>query len=198
MSVFLDVGAHNGQTLEEVIKPQYGFDFVYAFEPMLAQYQILQNNYDHLDNVYILPYGLWDEESQHTVYGDNSHLEASMFQEKIDVDGTIESQCMFLKASTVVSKFYDPVVMKLNVEGAEVTILRDLIETGAIFNCRSIMVDFDCVKIPGQEHLKQQTIDQMDSVGFDRYCLAEDVMVGDTHGKRIAHWLRTIGIGTDG
>jgi|JI9StandDraft_2_1071091.scaffolds.fasta_scaffold91115_3 FkbM family methyltransferase len=198
MSVFLDVGAHDGQTLEEVIKPQYGFGSVYAFEPMLLQYNHLQDQYGYIENVRILPFGLWNQKGKYSVYGDNSHLEASMFQEKIDVDENIESTCMFLKASDVVSKFSEQVVMKLNVEGAEVTILRDLIETGAIFNCRSIMVDFDCVKIPGQEHLKQQTIDQMNSVGFDRYCLAEDVMVGDTHGKRIAHWLRTIGIGTDG
>lgn len=37
MRIFLDVGAHDGQTLAEVLKPEYRFDRVYAFEPMPAQ-----------------------------------------------------------------------------------------------------------------------------------------------------------------
>ena len=198
MTCFLDVGSHDGQTLAEVIKSEYGFSDIYAFEPMPVQYRHLQATYGHLENVHLLPYGLWDREGQHTVYGDNSRLEASMFPTKVDVDESVATKCLFLNASKVVSKFADPVVMKLNVEGAEVKILHNLLDSGAIFNCESIMVDFDCVKIPGQEHQKQETIDWMNDAGFDRYCLAEDVMVGNTHGERISYWLHSIGLDNDG
>ena len=32
--IFLDVGGHFGETLEEVLKPKYGFDLVHCFEPI--------------------------------------------------------------------------------------------------------------------------------------------------------------------
>lgn len=193
MLIFLDVGAHEGQTLEEVTKPSYSFDRIIAFEPMPAQYAHLVARFGAMSAVELLNYGLADATSARPIYGTNDQMEASIYAAKNDVDATVVTWCQILEASEFFRRHItgdDTVIVKLNCEGAEVPILNNLIDTGEIHKIANVMVDFDIRKVVGREVEEEALLARFREVEFTRFVLCEDVMVGPTHQDRIANWLR--------
>ena len=91
MRIFLDVGTHEGQTLEEVTKPRWEFDKVVGFEPMEPQRRIAE---DAFPSVAVMPFGLSDKTGMGTLYGDNSHMEASVFATHRDADPSITTDAL--------------------------------------------------------------------------------------------------------
>lgn len=69
MRVFLDVGSHDGQTLEAVTGLRDGFDLIHAFEPAPAQYDTLTALYGHHPQVVLHNYGLADRTGRAPLYG---------------------------------------------------------------------------------------------------------------------------------
>lgn len=193
--IFLDIGAHEGHTLEEVTKPAWPFTRIYAFEPMPDQYETLRARFGSDERVSLLAYGLSNKSGAATLYGSNAGLEASLYADKIDVDETIATECLFVRASAFFEMTLnreEPVFVKLNCEGAEVPILDDLIDSGEIWKATNVMIDFDIRKVPGKESEAERILARLAEIGFDRYCLCEDVMHGATHQDRIAAWLRGV------
>lgn len=189
MRVFLDVGAHEGQTLEEVLEPEYGFDEVHAFEPMPAQHARLVALYGAFPAVYLYRLGLAGETGIRYLYGTNADMEASIYPTKNDVDATCTTSCMFLRASDFLATIpggWD-LTVKLNCEGAEVDILDDLITTEAIWRIDRMLVDFDVRKIPGMEHRETEVRKRLADIGYDRY--RDSFPPGATHQDRIRNWL---------
>jgi FkbM family methyltransferase len=196
--IFLDVGAHEGQTLDEVTKPGYRFNRVYAFEPMPAQYGQLVDRFGGDPRVTLCKFGLADRTGTLSLYGDNTAMEASLHPTKRDVDASVVTECRFVRASEFFAENVaagDIVVVKLNCEGAEIVILGDLIDSGEIWKLANVMIDFDIRKVAGFEHQEHELLDRFAGIGFDRYSLCDDVMVGATHQDRIANWLRVAGFG---
>lgn len=191
MIVFVDVGAHEGQTLEEVDNGSYLFDRILALEPMPAQYaKLVAHGWS--DRVTLFPFGLLDTTGTFNVYGNNDIMESSVYAEKRDADATVVTPCLFEQASLFLDHELGPddvVVMKLNCEGAEVPILHDLVTTGAIHQLKEVMIDFDIRKVTGREGDEQVVLARMAEVGFRRWVLSEQVMIGATHQQRIGHWL---------
>ena len=185
---FLDVGGHEGQTLEEATKPRWPFDRIHCLEPMPAQFDLLR---DRFPDVTVHPFGLAAETGPRTLYGSNAGMESSIYSAKNDVDSNVETDCFFVAASQFV-RYWCPtgdLVVKLNCEGAEIEILDDLIDSGSIWRCANVMIDFDIRKVPGEEHHEQRILSRLRGIGFDRFSLCDDVMRGDTHQDRIANWL---------
>jgi FkbM family methyltransferase len=189
--LFLDVGAHDGQTLREVLR--HPFDRIFAFEPMPVQHRNLLRDFTD-PRLQILRYGLSDRSGTMPVYGTNDDMEASVYPDKVDVDRVACTWCEFVEASRF---FHDhvepPVIVKLNCEGSEIAILNNLIESGQVWKITNVMIDFDVRKIPGMEHLEAELLDRFEQIGFHNFSLCDDVMKGETHQDRIAHWLDSIG-----
>lgn len=183
MSVLLDIGAHDGQTLQAVTSL---FDRIYAFEPMPAQFSHLVEQYDNYPNVTLCNFGLADSTGERKVYGTNESMEASLYPDKFDADESVVTVCEFRKASDVFADLPYGLTVKLNCEGAEVEIFNDLIDSGQIWKIANVLVDFDVRKIPGMEHLEAQTLARLKAIGFDRYCSWPP---GETHQDRIRAWL---------
>lgn len=194
--VFLDVGAHVGQTLEEVVKPEYGFDAIYAFEPMPAQYATLVERFGDDRRVRLLPFGLARSTGKRRLFGLNDQMEASLYARKRDVDPKAVTVCSFVEASAWFQALGpDPrrLVVKLNCEGAEVEILENLIDSGEIWKITNVVIDFDVRKVRGMEAAEPRLLERLARIGFDRHRLFEDVMGdGETHQARIANWLRGV------
>lgn len=191
--VFLDVGAHEGQTLEEVTRDYYGFDQIFSYEPMPEQFARLTDLYGSNPRVTLCNYGLLDVTDSAPVYGTNERMEASVYSDKADADAGVVTICDFRQASVALGEVVeldDTAIMKLNCEGAEVRILADLISSGAIHLLDEILIDFDIRKVLGRESDAADTIANLASIGFDRYVLSEQVMVGHTHQERTANWLQ--------
>lgn len=193
--VFLDVGAHEGQTLDEVVFGGYGFDCIYAFEPMPFQFLKLARRPWGGAPVLLRNYGLSNRSGELPLYGNNDGMEASVYPDKRDVDETVVTTCQFVRASEFFADWLtlaDTVVVKLNCEGSEVAILNDLAASGEIWKIANVLIDFDIRKVPGLEPEADIVLDRLARIGFDRYVLAEDVMVGATHQARIRRWLAPV------
>lgn len=192
--ILLDVGAHDGQTLAEVTKPHYNFSRIASFEPMPTQYVHLVSVYGNLPGVEIHNFGLADQTGELPLYGSNDIMEASLFASKNDVDASVITMCQFVRATEFLESLPEgePLIIKLNCEGGEVPILHDLIASGAIWRAHNIMIDWDVRKIVGMEHEEGNLLYLLAEIGFTRYSLCDDVMVGSTHQDRIANWLRGV------
>ena len=189
--VFLDVGAHEGQTLDEVVKARWGFDAVHAFEPVPAQFDVLSRRFGDVARVHLEPFGLGGVTGVVPVYGDNVNMGASMFAAKNDVDAGTVTSCRVVRASDwfATLPLDADVYLKLNCEGGEHPIILDLCGSGEIHRVTHAMVDFDVRKIPGMEHAEAEIVAAFDAAGFDRWAPCERVMRGVTHQDRIACWL---------
>jgi FkbM family methyltransferase len=119
--IFLDVGGHAGQTLNEIVSGKYDFDEIYCFEPMPREYGVLIERFknDILKNkLKVVNYGLLDKTEERNIYGTNNDMGASIYQEKYDLDNKYMSTlCSFVEASEFFKNNIsdgDLVTMKLN------------------------------------------------------------------------------------
>ncbi len=195
MKIFLDVGGHTGQSLEEVLKPVYRFDVIHCFEPQPECYEIIKKKFrSHLGGRLIVHnFGLADFNGEKDLYGEG--IGASLFADKRDVDSEKYQKCRFVSAAEFFEEHTnnnDIVVMKLNCEGGEVLILRDLIRNGKIHFLTNVMIDFDIRKVPSRKHEQGKILIELDEVGFKNYSLEKKTMIGITHQRSISWWLSNL------
>lgn len=192
MKVFLDVGAHEGETLHAVRDPRYRFDRIYCFEPAPSCWPALEAVRD--DRVSVCRFGLWNQTCVRPLY-DSGSLGASMFADKFKTQPP-EQMSRFVRASEWLCENLledDEVYLKLNCEGAEFDIVEDLLDSGELERMRSVMIDPDVRKIPSRAHRERVVRARLVGKGLANYFMEEDVMIGETHRARIQNWLRTAG-----
>jgi len=191
MKIFLDVGAHIGQTLDVVIDPIYKFDLIHCFEPSFACCNQLTSLY-HDPRIVVHNFGLLNEKCQRTLHGAGT-IGATVYLEKYrGNDPGYSEVCYFEQASEWFAQKIRPddiVYMKVNCEGAECDILADLMDSGEIVKVDAVMVDFDVRKIPSQRHREVETLDRLKTFPSVRVLLCNEVMVGRTHAERTRNWL---------
>jgi len=192
VKVFVDVGAHVGESLNAVRDPKFGFGRIYCFEPASACWPALEAVAD--PRVTICRFGLWNRTEERPLY-DAGGIGASMFADKFRTARAGEP-ARFVRATDWFREHLRPddeVFLKLNCEGAEVDIVEDLLDSGELARVRSAMIDPDVRKIPSQAHRERELRERLRASGLTNWFLEEDVMVGATHRGRIQHWLRVAG-----
>ena len=157
MRIFLDVGAHDGETLDVALDPRWGFERIHSFEPASTRLKTLRK-FRH-KRLAIHDFGLSSQTKNTTLYGAGL-LGGSIYSEKnyLDAKATsyteeikLQSASEWLNKNTTAN---DEIFLKLNCEGSEADILENLISTQMISRIKSIYVDFDIRKVPGQEYLQ--------------------------------------------
>ena len=170
MRIFLDVGAHDGETLDVALDPRWGFDRIDSFEPASTRLKTLRK-FRH-KKLAIHDFGLSSQTKKTTLYGAGL-LGGSIYSEKnyLDVKATsyteeikLESAAEWLNKNT---KLDDEIYLKLNCEGSEADILENLISEALIFRIKSIYVDFDIRKVPGQAYRQQEIEDKLKTLRVD-------------------------------
>ena len=141
MKIFVDVGAHMGETIIEVKKYKYAFDLIYAFEP--SKKCLFSLNKFSNKKISIINAGLSNNNCTLELI-DPGSLGASTINN--DNKGAYKERVKMIKISdwfkkNIVQK--DVVVVKLNCEGGECDIIEDLIESGEIFKIHSMLITFD-------------------------------------------------------
>lgn len=192
MKVFLDVGAHTGETLRAVRDPKYAFDRIYCFEPSAACRPALESVRD--TRVTVCPFGLWNSTGEQVLH-DSGSIGASLFADKFSTARTGET-ARFVRATDWFRENLganDEIYLKLNCEGAEFDIVEDLLDSGELERVRSVMIDPDVRKIASRAHREREVVERLREAGLTNYVFEEDVMVGTTHRRRIQNWLRTAG-----
>ncbi|WP_250557540.1 FkbM family methyltransferase [Pseudonocardia lacus] len=193
--MFLDVGAHFGETLAVVSRPEWGFDSIVCFEPAPACWPRLAAMAD--DRVQICEFGLWDRDGQVDLHNPGA-IGASMWADKDVVRGSTTCEVRDAAAwfrDNVGSD--DTVYMKVNVEGAEVEIIRRLAEAGQLSKVTHLLVHFDVRKVPSKRHQEAEARALLDAAGV-RYLSAEEIQFGGVR-RGTRNWLRwcTAGRGRD-
>lgn len=186
--IFLDVGCHFGETLDEVIKPEYNFDRIYAFEPSIDNYTLLQKY--NSDIVSIHNIGLSNISSVVNLY-DAGSGGASIYSDKCDLDNPNKiEKITLIEASKWITEnidLNDKIYLKLNCEGSECDIIENLLCNNIYDSMNHIMVDFDVRKIPSQRYRQYEILDKLkDKRNFS---ICENVMIGNTHQEKIRNWL---------
>lgn len=170
MRIFLDVGAHDGETLDVALNPKWGFDRIDSFEPASTRLKTLRK-FRH-KRLAIHDFGLSSQTKNTTLYGAGL-LGGSIYSEKnyLDVKATsymeeikLQSASEWLNKNTTAN---DEIFLKLNCEGSEADILENLIVEQLIFRIKSIYVDFDIRKVPGQTHRQKEIEDKLKSLQVD-------------------------------
>lgn len=189
MKIFLDVGAHTGETLKIALEKKYGFNKIYCFEPVPECCDRLKKFKDKRVTVY--EYGFWDKNKKGEIYAPQTRG-ASLFKEKFH--HKVKSQIIKLvRASGWFKnnlKKGDRVYLKLNCEGAECTILNDLINTNEYKKIDVLMVDFDVRKIPSQKHLMNDMKARLKTLGIPKIFYIDEFHLGKkTHSHFTHFWL---------
>lgn len=183
-TIFLDIGAHWGETLEEALSPLWAFDLVYAFEPDPEAVAVLQTKFAEAlaqGQLVIVDSALSDREGEAFLFGANEGGGASLYAEKSDIDSSRRKPVKLIQARRFFAENLsanDTILAKLNCEGGEVPILNDLIDGGEIGKLARVVIDFDIRKVRGKRGQARTMMRKMERAGFDRFLLAENVMVG--------------------
>src|SRR5690606_36029501 len=88
-AVFLDIGAHWGETLEEVLSPVWRFDVVYAFEPDPEAVRIIEGKFPAdlaSGKLVVVPAALSNRDGEADLFGGNEGGGASLYAEKTNID----------------------------------------------------------------------------------------------------------------
>ncbi len=189
MKIFLDVGAHIGETLKIALEKKYAFDKIYCFEPVPECCNKLRKFKDK--RITVCEYGFWDKNKKGEIFAPQTKS-ASLFKEKFR--GKVKSQIVKLvRASEWFKKNLkktDRVYLKLNCEGAEIAILNDLIYSGEYKKIDVLMVDFDVRKIPSQKHLMNDMKAKLNALGIPKIFYIDEYKLGKkTHGYFTHYWL---------
>jgi FkbM family methyltransferase len=188
MRIFVDVGAHYGETLEVALDPRWQFDRVYSLEPARACVDILSRYRD--PRVVVVPFGLSNRTTTAILY-DPGSLGASVYADKHGLRGESIESIQLVRASTWLSEHTtadDDIFLKLNCEGSECDVIEDLLAAGLLVRVRSIYVDFDVRKVPSQSHRQHAIQAELVRTGIDFATSATWSVAGKV---AVSRWLHT-------
>lgn len=188
MKIFLDVGAHLGETVKAVADPAYAFDRIDCFEPVPECCEAIERIGDPRLRVH--RFGLWDRTCEHAIY-DPGHLGASVFADARRA--TVSATASFRHASDWFRENLseaDEVYLKINCEGAECDILDDLLASSEIRKVKAALVHFDVRKIPSQRHREAETRQRLHDGNVTNISTADEVIrKSPTYFAGVQRWL---------
>lgn len=195
MRIFLDIGAHIGETLEEVSKQKYSFDRIVCFEPSQTCLESLQKFAKKDPRIEVLQIGLSNTTGIEKLYN-AGELNGSIFIEGDSLNESSES-IKLIDAGTWYSENIskdDFVVIKTNCEGSEVKIVDSFLKAGTFEHFYSLLITFDIRDYPSLAHQEIEIRKRLKATNFTNFCFSDDVMIGPTHENRIENWLTLFGV----
>jgi hypothetical protein len=93
MKIFLDVGSNQGQTIDSILEPMYGFNRIfckygfhkiYGFEPVPELHRVIVEKYRD-PRITFFAMGLWKETCQKPIYSPGTQS-GSIFVDKININ----------------------------------------------------------------------------------------------------------------
>jgi FkbM family methyltransferase len=189
VKIFLDVGAHRGQTLAAV--QERDFDRIHSFEPVAQHWAELERIAGK--RTLIERFGLWNRTAAVELFDPGTKGAGMWMKDKRRPDLPVSREmCQFKRASEWFAEHVPAdsrVYLKLNCEGCECDILDDLLDSGEWAKVSHAMIDFDVRKISAMRHRQAETMERLSAYPSPRVMYSQRAMLGDTHRARIHHWL---------
>lgn len=190
MRIFLDVGAHTGQTLLAAMR--WPFDRIVCFEPVEEHIAGLHELADK--RCVICDFGLWNQNAKAPLY-DAGSQGASLW--KRPKRSTKSALCTFMRVSEWLTTNIHPgdqVWMKVNAEGAELDIIEDMLDTGTFDLVSHLEVMWDSHKIPAVAGRLAGVKERLSHYTAPRVFSSKDLPPAITHVGRIDNWLAATGL----
>ena len=197
MKIFIDIGAHIGQTLHEVSKEKYAFDKIVCFEPSSFCLDELKKIALEDDRIEICKFGLSNKNQDielfmpgtqsGSIYKEEDH---SMEKEEVETI-KLHDACEWFESNTNAD---DYIVVKTNCEGSEVDILDSLLDGNIMKNIYCFLITFDIRNYEEFQHREVEIRKRLKKENLTNFCFSDNVMIGTSHEKRIKHWLKLFGI----
>ena len=195
---FLDIGAHTGETLRVVQDTRWGFDHIHCFEPASACVATLERLRSDDDRVTIHAVALWDRPAEITLHG-AGEVGASLFDDKPLGPATVKTDETGPAVDT--ATYLDAVLpagvdltVKINVEGAELEVLRGLLalvsDPSTDRRITALLVHVDADKIPGHEQRAAEVRTVLDELGGAT--VENSAFFGPTVEAKTTRWLRWV------
>ena len=152
--VFLDVGAHFGESIFKALDPRLDFNLIVGFEPSSKALERLSKI--RSQNLLIEKFGLGESNSKLDLFG-AGYLGGSIYKTKIGISRPEVTETIEIKDAATILKPYldrfDECFLKLNCEGSEIAVLKSLGSANLLGSFKSIYIDWDARKVP---HLKDE------------------------------------------
>ena len=148
VKVFVDIGSHIGESIVEILKPKYDFDRVICIEPSSYAFAKLSAYRD--TRLELHNWGAWDANVVGTLFSAGA-VGGSLFDDKPQHWNREESVEL-----RDIKEFFDEnfsfenqIFLKLNVEGAEYSILNRLFEREQLnWKIEHLLLSLDMPKVP--------------------------------------------------
>jgi FkbM family methyltransferase len=187
MRVFLDVGAHDGETLSVVRAPRFGFERIVCVEPSTACATHIRSMAVGDERIEVVAAGLWSS-NQRRVLSGSGGVGASVLNDNADGE-TVEliDAAEFWDAHV---RAGDEVWLKMNIEGAEHEVIRRWLERPGIARLAAdvhrAVVHVDTDKVAGMADASGETRRWLRELGWDD---ASRVFVGRDVTEKTRNWL---------
>jgi FkbM family methyltransferase len=154
LNIFLDIGAHTGESLEEALRPIYKLHRVYAFEPSTLALKKLMKFRDK--RLRIIPLAVSNYNGESNLFGAGS-VGGGLFSDKLTHWNKTEVVNVVKFSEWVLANLssMDNVYIKINVEGSEYFILQEILKVYKNFNIKSILLSIDIDKVPSLKKNKE-------------------------------------------
>lgn len=189
MRVFIDVGAHYGETLDVALNPTWGFDRIHLIEPASACQPLLLQFRD--PRITIHPLAIGAKNGNASLYG-TGLLGATLFPskaQKADPRDITTEKVQLVRASEWFRENIPEdaeAFIKFNCEGAECDIIDDLLSCGLGARLTSLYIDFDIRKVQGEAHRQFETEEALRRASV-RYSTSETLDQRGNHA--VIKWL---------
>ena len=191
MKIFIDVGSHIGETLNEVINKRYNFDKIFCIEPSKNSISKLKKFNDSRIEIVPAAFGNKNKSSKLFSSGD---LSASIYTNENNINkfeniNIIKTSDWFKNNIDI----NDIVYVKLNCEGSECDIIDDLIDSNEIIKIFSLLITFDVRDFKNLKYREVETRKKLKKSNLINFCFSDEMMIGETHALRIRNWLQIFG-----
>ena len=192
MKIFLDIGAHIGETLEAVIG--YDYDKIYAFEPCKTSAEYIKCAFTD-KRIVVNNFGLFNDDCEKDIYasgtdGASLYKDKAVWQPHHDINSV--EKCKFVKASKWFLdniKETDIVIAKFNCEGSEGYIINDLLESKEWRKVFFAFIDFDVRWFESLQHQRKETINRLTKLKYHNWADETLMILGGIHKDRTEAWI---------
>lgn len=170
MRIFIDLGAYNGDTLEEAIRI-YGdsIDVFYAFEPFEDSFNILRDKFGNNKKIILMQMAAGTNDGICPLFLKlKSNAGHSLCSKKTNVS----SNNIMIK-SIDFSKFIsdnfnesDEIILKVNIEGAEYDMFNKMIQDGTIKYIDKIFCEWHFFKMKRTKKIHDKIVSELRNMGF--------------------------------
>jgi FkbM family methyltransferase len=162
--IFLDVGAHHGQTIELLLQSRFRIDHIIGFDPSPICQDILDKKFADNPKVTIVKTGLWSKDCEMDLHNEGSQGGSVHEDYQTTCNPEIRvTKCQFVRASDWFRdnvSVDDEVFLKLNCEGSECEVISDLLDSGEYNKVKATLVDFDVRKSPSNKHKEDELLER--------------------------------------